>query len=324
MPRNRRWMTLRLLALAACFAVVLCALPGFKRANLTAHANGSQPGSMQDAQATQPSACKGMLAQPDVLKQTLLRVPHYQKTYLLLVGPKAQGTVTSATSPGLADLAVEINDEPSAIAITEDLNLKNVTRVPVTGQSPVQPLVDLAAGKTDGAIMWGPLAGMGMIDLGLEDKVSVFSVDRPKDSPPAFAGQPTLQSDACAAAIADDLDSFGVLPAELLVPVNLRSMLNTPTPVFSMDNARQGGQVFQQVCARCHGPNAIWDPALAPVNLLKSIRRFQFIGFKYIVMNGRAQKGMPPLRGTVTEDQIALIFQYLQARSKNELTASSK
>ncbi len=322
MPRNRPWMTLRLLALAACLAVVLCVLPGFKRANLTAHANGSRPGTVQDAQATQPSACKGMLAEPDVLKQTLLRVPHYQKTYLLLVS--AQGKITSATSPGLADLAVEINDEPSAVAITQDLHLKNVTRVPATGQSPVQPLVDLAAGKTDGAILWGPLAGIGMIDLGLEDKVSVFSVDRPKDPPPAFAGQPTVQADACAAAIADDLDSFGVLPAELLVPVYIRSMLNTPTPVFSMQNARQGGQVFQQVCARCHGPNAIWDPALAPVNLLKSIRRFQFIGFRYIVMNGRAQKGMPPLRGTVTEDQIALIFQYLQARSKNELTASSK
>jgi len=189
---------------------------------------------------------------------------------------------------------------------------------------PARNYRDLAAGKTDGAILWGPLAGMGMIDLGLEDKVSVFSVDRPKDPPPAFMGQPTIQADACAAAIADDLDSFGVLPAELLVPVYIRSMLNTPTPVFSMQNARQGGQVFQQVCARCHGPNAVWDPALAPVNLLNSIRRFQFIGFKYIVMNGRAQKGMPPLRGTVTEDQIALIFQYLQARSKNELTASSK
>jgi hypothetical protein len=60
------------------------------------------------------------------------------------------------------------------------------------------------------------------------------------------------------------------------------------------------------------------------VNLLMSIRRFQFIGFKYIVMNGRQQKGMPPLRGAVSEDQIALIFQYLLARSKNELTASAK
>jgi len=59
------------------------------------------------------------------------------------------------------------------------------------------------------------------------------------------------------------------------------------------------------------------------VNLLFSIRRFQYIGFKYIVMNGRPTKGMPPLRGTVSEEQIALIFQYLQARSKNLITVTA-
>jgi mono/diheme cytochrome c family protein len=40
-------------------------------------------------------------------------------------------------------------------------------------------------------------------------------------------------------------------------------------------------------------------------------------------MNGRPQKGMPPLRGTVSEEQIALIFQYLQARSKNLITVTA-
>jgi Cytochrome C oxidase, cbb3-type, subunit III len=167
-------------------------------------------------------------------------------------------------------------------------------------------------------------AGAAIIDLGLDDKVSIYSVDRPKPAPAELSGAPGSQANACGAAIADDLDSFGVLPAELLVPVNLRSMLNTPTPVFSMEGAHQGEQVFQQICARCHGQHAVADYTLAPVDLLVSIRRFQFIGFKYIVLNGRSQKGMPPLRGTVTEDQIALIFQYLQARSKHELTASSK
>ena len=115
-----------------------------------------------------------------------------------------------------------------------------------------------------------------------------------------------------------------MLPAELLVPVNLRSMLNTPTPVFSMQNAQKGQVIFQQICSRCHGQYAVQDPVLAPVDLLKSIRRFQFIGFKYIVMNGRSQKGMPPLRGTLTQDQIALIYQYLVARSKHLLTAGPK
>jgi cytochrome c553 len=259
-----------------------------------------------------------------MLKQSLRRVPKYQRTYVLVVGGSARDKITTPASPGLAEFSVEINDQPSAIAIAADLHLTNVHRVPMTEQSPIQPLVDLAAGKTDAAILWGPLAGIGLIDLGLEDKVAVFSVDRPKAPPGPFNVQQETQPDACAAAIADDLDSFGVLPAELLVPVNMRSLLDTPTPVFSMQGARQGEQAFQQICARCHGQHAVADYTLAPVDLLHSIRRFQFIGFKYIVLNGRPQKGMPPLRGTVSEEQIALIFQYLQARSKHELTASSE
>jgi hypothetical protein len=158
----------------------------------------------------------------------------------------------------------------------------------------------------------------------LEDKVAIFSVDRPKGPPAEYAGHADAQPNACAAAISDDLDSFGVLPAELLVPVNMRSLFGTPTPVFSLQNAELGGQAFEQICARCHGSHAVADKTLAPVDLLVSIRRFQFIGFKYIVLNGRSQKGMPPLRGTVSDDQIALIFQYLQARSKHELSAGAK
>jgi hypothetical protein len=278
---------------------------------------------MQDAQASQASPCKGELAAPDALRQTLRRVPKYQRTYVLVVGPNAQANVTSPTSPALPNLAIEIDDEPSSVAIAEDLHLTNVRRVPLTEQSPAQALIDLGAGKTDAAILWGPLAGVGLLDLSLDDKVSVFSVDRPKDAPAPFNAEPQTQPDACAAAATDLLDSFGVLPAELLVPVNIRSLLNTPTPVFSMDNARLGGIAFQQICSRCHGPNAVWDKTLAPVNLLFSIRRFQYIGFKYIVMNGRPTKGMPPLRGTVSEEQIALIFQYLQARSKNLITVTA-
>jgi cytochrome c553 len=317
---------LRWLILSTCL-VGFFAFPLFKGSSLSARANRhSQPGSLpenQDAQSPQPSACKGILAQPDALKNSVRRVPKYQKTYVLVVGASAQAQVTGPTSPALAGLNIEIYDEPDAVAVAQDLHLTKVTRVPSTEQSPVQPLVDLAAGKTDAVILWGPLAGAGLIDLGLEDKVSIFSVDRPKDAPAAY-GTPETPPDACGAAIADDLDSFGVLPAELLVPVNMRSLLGTPTPVFSMQNAEQGGQAFAQNCARCHGQNAVADKTLAPVDLLMSIRRFQYIGFKYIVLNGRSQKGMPPLRGTVSEDQIALIFQYLQARSKNELSASAK
>jgi mono/diheme cytochrome c family protein len=39
---------------------------------------------------------------------------------------------------------------------------------------------------------------------------------------------------------------------------------------------------------------------------------------------GRPEKGMPPLRGTVTEDQIARIYQYLKARSNSLLPDGSE
>ena len=278
----------------------------------------------QAAQSADPSACKGILGRPDTLKASLPGVPKYQKTYVLLLEGSAKEKITSPTSPDLAALPIEINDEPQAIAVTESLHLTNVRRAPVTEQSPAQPLADLAAAKTEAVIIWGPLAGAGLIDLGLEDKVAVFSVDRPRDPPAEFSVRATGAADECASAIADDLDSFAVLPAELLVPISIRSILGTAAPVFSMQDAREGEQGFEQNCARCHGSHAVADPTLAPVDLLRSIRRFQFVGFKYIVLNGRPQKSMPPLRGTVPEEQIPLIFQYLQARSKNLLTASSQ
>jgi mono/diheme cytochrome c family protein len=302
-------------------ALTVLLVPAFQGANLALHASGPSPATLQDAQGPNPASCKGVLAQSATLKTTLQSVPKYQRTYVLVLAGAAKDKIASATSPGLTDLSVELNDEPQAVAVAGDLHITNVHRVNA-GESPAQPLVDLGAGKTEAVIMWGPLAAAAAIDLGLDDKVSIFSVDRPQDPPAAFAGSAAGQPNACGAAIADELDSFGVLPAELLVRVNIRDLLNTPTPKFSMQNAEQGEKVFQQVCARCHGQQAVADPTLAPVDLLVSIRRFQFIGFKYIVMNGRPQRGMPPLRGTVSEDQIALIFQYLQARSKHMLTAS--
>jgi cytochrome c553 len=327
MRKNHAFKTAELsrACLSIIVAIVFLALPGFEGSNLNARATGAHPyGAMQDQAATaQASPCKGVLAQPDALKKTLPEVPKYQKTYALVLGGSAKDKITSATSPDIPNLTVEINDDPESAAIASDLHIANVQRIKASDQSPAQPIVDLGAGKVDAVIMWAPLAGAALSDLGLEDKISIYSVDRPELAPAPYTGTWTGNADACASSVSDDLDSFGVLPGELLVPVHIRDLFNSPTPTFSMKNAERGQQVFQQICARCHGQYANWDRSLAPVNLLISIRRFQFIGFKYIVMNGRAQKGMPPLRGTVSEDQIGLIYQYLVARSKHEMAAGS-
>jgi cytochrome c553 len=325
MSRNGRFRMFCPLALTVSMVVLLSAvLPVLKNGESSVRASTlhQDPGPAQANQSPQQAPCNGITSQEQNLEGSLAGVPKYQKTFVLVVGPGARDRVTAGDSPALHSLNIEINDDPSSQSVVADLQLTHVQTN--SGQTSLRPLSDLSSGKVDAAIMWAPLADAGLSDLGLEDKVSIYSVDRPKDPPPAFRRQAPASPDACAASIADDLDSFGVLPAELLVPVNIRSLFGTPTPTFTMQGAEKGEQVFQQVCARCHGQYAVKDPTLAPVDLLVSIRRFQFIGFKYIVMNGRAQKGMPPLRGTVTEDQIALIFEYLQARSKNLLTASSR
>jgi hypothetical protein len=324
MRKNHAFKTARLSgAFLLIMVVALLALPGFIGTNLSARATAAQPAAAIQDQAAQASPCKGILAQPDALKKMLPGVPKYQKTYVLVLGGSAKDKITSATSPDIQNLSVEINDDPESAAIASDLHIANVQRVKASDQSPAQPIVDLGAGKTDAVIMWGPLAGAALSDLGLEDKTSIYSVDRPQTAPAPYTGAWTGNADPCAASISDDLDSFGVLPGELLVPVHIRDLFHTPTPTFTMKGAESGQQAFQQICARCHGQYAVWDRSLAPVNLLISIRRFQFIGFKYIVMNGRPQKGMPPLRGTVSDDQIGLIYQYLVARSKHQLAAGT-
>src|SRR6202022_869919 len=98
-------------------------------------------------------------------------------------------------------------------------------------------------------------------------------------------------ADPCAAAIADDLDADGVLPAELLVPVNIRTLLSRRAPAFSLAAAREGGPVFNLSCSKCHGPDAVADPhGLAPVDLRISTPRFTYPGFLYIILNGRPDK----------------------------------
>jgi quinohemoprotein ethanol dehydrogenase len=120
------------------------------------------------------------------------------------------------------------------------------------------------------------------------------------------------------------LDVSGVLPAELLVPVEIRPLLTMQAPAFSVAEAQQGEAVFNQVCARCHGVDAVADPhGLAPVDLRLSIRRFSYPGFTYIVRNGRPQRSMPPFRGTVSNEQIELLYQYLKARSNHVLTSAN-
>jgi hypothetical protein len=268
--------------------------------------------SLQDLQPA--NACKGISAQHDKLVGAVAGVVTYRSTYVLVLSDRASAQIKSPTDPALQSLEIGIQQSTPAVEVANALYLTKLKLYPTDSSSPGAPLSDLAAGKIDAAIMWAPLAAALALDLGIDDKISIYSVDRPRDPPVEYSVQ-NSPPDSCTAAINDELEGGGVLPAELLVPVNIRSLLGQRAPSIDLKAATAGGKVYGEVCAKCHGVNAVWDPALAPVDLLRSVRRFQFVGFKYIVMNGRPQKGMPPLRGTISEDQIASVFQYLRARS---------
>ena len=248
--------------------------------------------------------------------------------------------VPNPGAPGLKTIEVGIHGGTAGVDIARALGLTRLREYSLDLAAAARPLQDVKDQKLDAAIVWAPLAGLALIELGLDDQVAVFAVDRPREAPaalhapapsgtPGIAGIPGIPGipgiiDPCAAAIADDLDADGVLPAELLVPVNIRPLLSRRAPAFSLTEAREGGPLFNQSCSKCHGPDAVADPhGLAPVDLRISTPRFTYPGFLYIILNGRPEKSMPPLRGTVTQDQIALIYQYLKARSQKLLPGGS-
>jgi len=280
----------------------------------------AEPQEAAAEEAPAENLCAGV-AQSDRLRNVLAAVPRYGSTYVLVVPTRLAETVPNATAPAVKGLRVGVQADSAAGAVARTLGITNIEEYPFRDASPSQLLQDVRDEKLDAAVLWAPLAGLGILDLGLDGLVSVFTVDKPHPAPAGL--QATAGSEPCSTSIAEELDISGVLPAELLVSVEIRDLLDRRPPKVDLAHAREGGELFNATCARCHGADAIADPhGLAPVDLRLSVRRFSFPGFNYIVLNGRPSKSMPPFRGTVTDDQIALIYQYLKARSNNVLPAS--
>lgn len=280
-------------------------------------------GSGPAAQEPEPSPCQGVAANADRLNGILSAVPRYASTYVLVVPERLAETVPDPTAPAVADLEVGVHAETEAADAARAIGMTRI-RTYSLADSLLQPLRDVADEKLDAAVLWAPLAGLAMIELGLDQgQVALFAIDKPHAAPTALRA--ARITDPCAIAVLEALDVSGVLPAELLVPVDIRSFLSMPTPPFDLDQARAGAPIYEESCARCHGPAAVADPkGLAPVDLRFSIQRFMYVGFRYIVLNGRPSRSMPPLRGTVSDEQIALIYQFLKARSKDLLPNPGK
>jgi len=115
------------------------------------------------------------------------------------------------------------------------------------------------------------------------------------------------------------------VPAEKLVPLDIRELLALQPPARDLAAAYRGADLFSQHCAKCHGPEAVAvRSVLAPVDLLISVSRFSYIGFSYIVLNGRSQRGMPGFRGSLEPEQTGLIYQYARERSHGTIQASAE
>src|SRR6267142_2268088 len=210
---------------------------------------GAQPQPTSD-----PAACKGLLSQPAKLAGVLSLVPKYGSTYVLVVPQRLAEQVPNPAAPGLKTIEVGIHGGTAGVDVDRALGLTRVREYALDLATAAQPLQDVKDAKLDAAIVWAPLAGLALIELGLDDQVAVFAVDRPHDAPAALhapAAPGTIEP--CAAAIADDLDGGGVLPAELLVAVNIRTLLSRRAPAFSLDAAREGAPLFNQACSKCHG-----------------------------------------------------------------------
>jgi Cytochrome C oxidase, cbb3-type, subunit III len=285
----------------------------------------SDPNSVpaQARPAPDPVSCKGLLSDVDRVASVLSSVPKYASTYVLIIPMRLADRIPAADVPATKEVEVGLQSGTPAVDVAGALGLTKIREYGLDLGTAGLPLQDIAAGKLDAAIMWAPLAGLAIIERGLEGAVSLFTVDRPRAAPAVLHAEAV--GHPCALAIADELDASGVLPAELLVPVDIRTLLTRQAPRFSLDGARSGQPLFNEACSKCHGPDAVADPkGLAPVDLRTSVPRFTYPGFLYIILNGRPEKGMPPLRGTVTEEQVALIYQYLKARSNSLLPNGSE
>jgi mono/diheme cytochrome c family protein len=274
--------------------------------------------SVQEAPSA-ADACQSLAGSPDKIAPTLSAVPRYGSTYVLVLSAGVGADVTSLDAPALKAGEIGVHAGPAGAAIVQAKGLKSQP-YPLDGENLTKPIADLLAGRMNAAVLWAPRAACGIDRLDPAGTLRMMNVGGPEPPPAAFSAASAGTPDPCAVNLAGLIEANGVVPAELLVPADIRRLIGRPPPVRDPEDARQGATLYANQCARCHGPHAIAQTgALAPVDLLRSVRRFQFAGFEYIVLNGRSKNGMPPLRGTLSERQIGSIYQYVRARSRGDL-----
>jgi mono/diheme cytochrome c family protein len=273
----------------------------------------AKPGHSQDM------ACEGALDGGDALPSVLAAVPKYGGTYVLAYLEERADVVVDLASASDFSFATYAGSPAQAIG-TETLGREPMS-VAYDPTQPAKLVDDVLAGSIDGAILWAPLAGLAAGILDFDYALSLKTLGLPSAPPPfALGAAPAEDQAACADEIRGLLEGYGVIAAEQLVPLDIKTLLALGPLPRDHDQAAAGDSLYATHCARCHGPEGVAATgALAPVDLVRSVRRFSWPGFLYIVLNGRQQNGMPGFRGSLERGQVERIYQYVRERAQGTI-----
>lgn len=272
------------------------------------------PGAAQEWGGELP--CEGALDASAELPGLLSQVKKYQSTYVLVYREEATDSL-ELESPALREMRLGVYAGSPAAEIAAGAGLAGFENVSFDLASAAEIVADVLAGELDAGLVWAPLAGLAVLELDFDYKLSLRTATGPHPPPPALAAAAAAAPPSeCAQEIEKQLGGYGVVPADKLVKLDIRRFLNLRPPPRDSAAARQGSELYATNCAKCHGPDAVAAPgALAPVDLLVSTPRFSYPGFLYIVLNGRPQNGMPRFQGTLSREEVELIYQYARERS---------
>jgi mono/diheme cytochrome c family protein len=79
-----------------------------------------------------------------------------------------------------------------------------------------------------------------------------------------------------------------------------------------MPDPKQGGSLYYQICAPCHGDDASGG---GPVPNLKEFQGTQE-KFPQIALNERSDRGIPAWKGKLSEDEPRVILAFIQTLPK--------
>ena len=278
------------------------------------------------APAQEELPCEGLLAADAArLAAVLGQVPKYGATYVLVYPDRLSDRIASLNSLAQEGLRVAVYDGGVGAELAAASPALASLDFAQAGAGVI--VAEILAQERDAAVLWAPLAGLSILELDLDYELSMLTVGEPAPGPPYLPGAGPAGGIAgsevtkpCANEVLVLLESYGVVPVEKLVPLDIRTLLLERPPRRSAAAAREGVELYTQNCAKCHGAEAVAvTDALAPVDLLVSTPRFSFPGFLYIVWNGREQKAMPGFRGTLSREQVEKIYQYARERSHGTL-----